>query len=119
MRKIDKRGFDRIQPAYIVIANAQIYKYRGKHILSRSTKITVRDYSLNGLSFSSSLSFPVSNVLILSVEFTLLGKKIKIKGNIVWKRGAEPGYIYGFKIISANFFYYQLLNDLTGQKGID
>lgn len=116
---MDKRGFDRLRPAYIVIADAQIYKYKDKQILSRSTKVTLRDYSLKGLCFSSSLNFPVSNEVILSVEFTLFGKKIKVKGNIVWKIGSQHDYIYGFEIISANLFYHQLVNDLTGQKGID
>lgn len=112
---MNKRRFYRIKPNSPIIAKAHIYKYKNKKFTSPSTILKVEDYSLSGLQFSSKLNFPVSNELILALEFQLFGLKNKIQGTIVWKRKTPNGYIYGFEISSTNLNYYQTITFLTSE----
>jgi hypothetical protein len=112
---MNNRRFNRIKPNSPILAKAHIYKYKNKKIISPSTILKVENYSLSGLQFSSKLNFPISNELILSLEFSLFGLKNEIQGTNVWQRKKQKGYIYGFEIRSTNLSYYQTVTLLTSK----
>jgi hypothetical protein len=95
------------------MVKGKIQKYKNKHSLSHTTLLKVENMSLTGLRFTSDLNFPVTDELVLSLEFSLLGRNIFLLGTIVWKQKTAVSYIYGFEIISSNIGYMKSVSMLT------
>jgi hypothetical protein len=107
------RKHKRIDLKSPIMVKGKIHKFKNKYGLNHTTLLKVENISLTGLRFSSALNFPVTNDLILSLEFSLLGRKNHLLGTIVWKRKTTTNYVYGFEIISSNIGYIQLVTFLA------
>ncbi|WP_025028457.1 PilZ domain-containing protein [Caldalkalibacillus mannanilyticus] len=84
-----------------------IAELHGKPVKANSTVVSIKDISMHGLQFYSSLNFPVNEDLIL--DFNLYRDQLQsLRGYIVWKQQHGEEYKYGvqFTSVPAGFLHY-------------
>ena len=110
---MEKRRDKRIDLKYPLSVKCRIQKFKDTYGLIRTTSLQVENISMGGLRFSSPLNFPVTQDLVLSLEFTLLGRDCRLLGTIVWKEETSNHYVYGFETTSSNIGYMQSVSLFT------
>jgi hypothetical protein len=111
---MEHRGQKRIYLQRPIKAKARIYRYKNIVVSDNYTLVTVENMSSTGLRFSSPLSFPVSDELVLFIDLPLFSSTTSILGTIVWKKKVKNNNIYGVEIKSTNMGYIQSISDLSG-----
>lgn len=69
---------------------------------SNKTNILIRNMSPRGCSFSSGLSFPTEEELLVYIEFTINTEPLSAVGKIAWKKEMGRQIFYGLTFISTD-----------------
>jgi hypothetical protein len=114
---MEHRRQQRINLQRPIKAKTRIYRYKNKIVSDNYTLVTVDNISSTGLSFSSPLSFPVSDELILFIDLPLFSSTTSLLGTIVWKKKEQNNYMYGVEINTTNMGYIQSIFDFSRMVG--
>jgi hypothetical protein len=82
-------------------------------------KICIKDVSIHGLRFISSLRFPVNSNLLLKFQTRIMDMLITLTGQIIWRSSSpfKPStYEYGVQLLHDDFtrsLFTKLFNDMS------
>ncbi|RWZ54946.1 EAL domain-containing protein [Halobacillus fulvus] len=94
--KEERRKFYRFEFDQPLHAQMMIKEVKGKKIAAGRTKILIKDLSIGGLKFVSSLNIPVRPDVKMEFEVTILGETFSMDGQILWKNEMNfTTYDYG------------------------
>lgn len=96
----EQRHSERIILHASVEADMTIVEIKKQPVKVGNTKAQIKDIGLSGISFITSVKFPVKNDIILQFNFETGGQRIEVRGTIIWTEEIEPGkHLFGFKFI--------------------
>lgn len=88
-----------------------ILQIEDKEVTSKEGEIRIVDISLKGAKLTCKLSLPVPNTVI-SIEYSLAKEPFFIHGELIWKKDASEGFIYGIQFLSSSYSEETLLQTL-------
>lgn len=98
----EQRHNKRIIIDQLLEADMTIVEIKGKPVKVGRTKARIRDIGLSGMSFMTTVKFPVNNDIVLQFDFRINNVFAKVKGTIIWTEEVEPGkHLFGFEFMEA------------------
>jgi diguanylate cyclase (GGDEF)-like protein/PAS domain S-box-containing protein len=96
----NKRKHYRLHFPYPLAADMRLVSIAGRSMQLGKSNVLIEDMSNGGLRYVSTLRLPVRGDVLFQFETEILGKPIKLNGNLVWKEEINEDLIeYGIKFI--------------------
>jgi hypothetical protein len=118
VRHFNRRKEERQRFEIPLCTELTISSINQKTVSSGRIEICVKDVSIHGLRFASSLRFPVSENLLLKFQTRIMDNLITLTGKIVWRTSSplKPfTYEYGVQLLHDEFthsLFTKLYNDM-------
>lgn len=112
--KFHHRQFIRLKPE-VLVSFMYIVQIKGIQMKSKHKPVLIDDISPGGVKFTTDLSLPVGEQVILGFHLHILNQWITLEGCVVWSRKFENLYEYGVKLRldpAERIHLIKLLNDL-------
>ena len=98
--KQNRRNHDRLEFLYPLEAEMRLVSIAGRNMELGKSNVLVKDISIGGLRYISTLKLPVRGDVLFQFETEILGKVITLNGSIVWKEEINEDLIeYGIKFM--------------------
>ncbi|MBH0230973.1 EAL domain-containing protein [Halobacillus yeomjeoni] len=95
-QKEERRSYFRLEFDAPLRGNMLITEVRGKAVQTGNTEILIKDISVGGLKFTSSLNLPVRPDIKMKFQIHLMGETLDVFGKVVWKNEMKhETYDYG------------------------
>jgi diguanylate cyclase (GGDEF)-like protein/PAS domain S-box-containing protein len=98
----EQRHSERILMDQLLESDMTIVEIKGKPVKVGRTKAQIRDIGLCGMSFMTTVKFPVKKDIVLQFDFKINDISAEVKGTVIWTEEIEPGkHLFGFEFLQA------------------
>ncbi|MFT9849937.1 PilZ domain-containing protein [Aneurinibacillus sp. REN35] len=119
LKAVNRRKEERKILVIPLCSEVSIGVINNQPISSGRMEVCVKDVSIHGLRFVSSLRFPITDNLLLKFQTRMMDQLITLTGKIVWRTSnpLKPGvYEYGVELLHDDFsqtLFTKLYNDMS------